>query len=181
VQLPEMECPNCGAPVTELHDDNRIRCRFCGTVLDLYRSLCPFCEFINPAETNYCARCGESIVRICPACQHENWAGMEHCTHCGRILDILEIMTRSRTRDTRARIAEQQRDAARIKFEETAQAEARMEQFRQMERERLQEMAATTAAKRRRERQVIAAVLIMLALGILVILTVSILMTSAGQ
>jgi uncharacterized Zn finger protein len=181
VQLPEMECPNCGAPVTELHDERHLHCRFCGTVLNLHRSLCPFCEYINPEETNYCARCGESIVRICPACQHENWAGMEHCTNCGRVLDILEIMTKSRNRDTRARLSQQQRDSAQIKLQETAQAEARMEQFWQMERERLQEIAARTAAKRKRERQVIAAILIVLALSILIILTVSILMTSAGQ
>jgi uncharacterized Zn finger protein len=181
VQLPEMECPNCGAPVTELRDEKHIHCEFCGTVLNLYRSLCPFCQFVNPEETNYCARCGEAIVRVCPACQHENWAGLEHCTNCGRILDILEIMTQSRTRDTRARIAQQQRDAVRIKLQETAQAEARLEQFRQMERERLQEIAERTAAKRKRERQVIAAVLVMVALGIVVILTISILMTSAGQ
>lgn len=180
MQLPEAECPNCGAPVTELEDEERIHCHFCGTVLNVYRSLCPMCDLINPQGTNYCARCGASIVRTCPACQHENWAGLEHCTNCGRTLDILEIMTKSRLQDTRSRLQQQQSYATRIKLQETARAEERMERFWQIERERLQSVAAETASRRRREHQVIAAILVLLALFVMVFLIVSILRPYGG-
>jgi hypothetical protein len=125
-------------------------------------------------------QCGESIIRICPACQHENWAGVEHCAQCGRVLDMLEIMTKSRVRDTRNRLKYQKDEALAIKIRETAQAEARMEQFWQMERDRQEEIAQRTAHKRKRERQVIGGMLIAAAACILLLVVLSLFITSMG-
>ncbi len=181
MQLPEMECPNCGAPVTDLSDEETIHCRYCGTGLNVYRSVCPYCDLINQPETNYCTRCGSSLVRVCPACQHENWAGLEYCAKCGRILDILEIMTKSRFQDTRARLDRQQSNATEIKRQEAAQGGERLEHFWQMERERLGRIAKQAAAGRRRERRAIAAVLIFLALCVMAIVIASMLRMGVGQ
>jgi len=181
MQLHEIECPNCGAPVTDLSDDKHIHCQFCGTVLNLYQSLCPNCQFINPEGTRFCTQCGDSVIRVCPACKHENWAGVEHCANCGRILDMLEIMTKSRVRDTRARLEQQQQEALAIKVRETAQAETRMEHFWQMERERREEIAKREADSRQRERQVIRGLLISAAAFILLLLIAYLLTTLMGS
>lgn len=181
MQLDEFECPNCGAPVTDLSDHKQLHCQFCGTVLDLHRSLCPNCQFINPEGTRFCTQCGDSVIRVCPACKHENWAGVEHCANCGRVLDILEIMQKSRVHDTRARLERQQQEALALKMRETVQAEARMEHYWQMERERQQEVAEREEHARRRERQVLRGLLIGTAVVILLLLVAYVLMTLIGS
>ena len=178
--LREIECPNCGAPVTSQDEEEQIQCHFCGTLLNLQRSLCPACQFVNPEGTRFCTQCGESILRICPACEHENWAGVEHCANCGRVLDMLEIMTKSRVRDTRARMAQQRQEALAAKIRETAQAEARMEQYWQMEQDRQVEAAKRAARHRQRERKVIVGFLIGAAACILLLIVLLFLVSPVG-
>ena len=68
MQATEVECPNCGAPVTELDPDEHVRCQYCGTALNLARSLCPNCQFAK------LVREPGNIVR-CPVCGWGNGAG----------------------------------------------------------------------------------------------------------
>ena len=94
---------------------------------------------------------------------------------------MLEIMTKSRVRDTRARLEQQQQEALAIKVRETAQAETRMEHFWQMERERREEIAKREADTRQRERQVIRGLLISAAAFILLLLIAYLLTTLMGS
>lgn len=178
--LHEIECPNCGASVTSQDEEKHIQCQYCGTLFDLHRSLCPACQSVNREGTRFCRQCGESILRICPACEHENWAGVEHCTNCGRVLDMLEIMTKSRIRDTRARMAQHRQEALATKMRETAQAEARMDQFWQMERDRQVEAATRAAQHRQRERKVVVGFLIGAAACILLLIVLFFLVSPAS-
>jgi len=180
MQLYDLQCPNCGAPLADIQDETNVHCRFCGGTFNLHRSLCPGCGFIDLEENLFCTQCGTTIVRTCPHCNQENWGGVEQCGRCGRPLDIFEIMTQSRVRDTRARLQAQQREAFVIKRREAAQAEARMERFREMDRQRLEELALRTAQKRKRELQVVGGILLIAALFILVIIVVS-LFSMMGQ
>ncbi len=177
----ELECPNCTAPLADIQEETAVHCRFCGITLNLHRSLCPGCGLLDRVERPLCHACGTTIVRTCPACRQKNWAGMESCTNCGGRLDMLEIMFRSRVRDTRERLELQQTGALLIKAREAAQAEARMERFRKMEWDRLNELAQRTAEKKKLERRVLGGILLGSALFALVMALIAALWAWMGQ
>ncbi len=181
MQWPELECPNCTAPLADIQDETAVHCRFCGVTLNLHRSLCPGCGFLDRVERPLCSRCGTNIVRACPACRQIDWAGMESCTNCGGPLDMLEIMFKSRIRDTRERLQLQQSEALVIKAHEAAQAEARMERFRKVERDRLNELAQHTAEKKKLERRVLGGILLGSALFAVVMVVIAVLWAWMGQ
>ncbi len=181
MQRHELECPNCTAPLADLQDETAVHCRFCGVTLSLHRSLCPGCGFLDRVERPLCNQCGTAIVRTCPACRQKNWAGMESCTNCGGSLDMLEIMLKSRVRDTRERLQQQQEEALLIKAHEAAQAEARMEHFRNIELDRLNESAQRTAEKKKLEQRVLGGILIGSALFALVMVVIAVLWAWMGQ
>jgi hypothetical protein len=176
MQLQDLECPNCGAPVADVNlpaavggpVDALFQCRFCGTNIDLNRALCPHCAFLNREGAHFCSRCGAEVVRVCPFCKYENWAGSEYCVSCGRTLDLLEVMTRASSRDTRARLEAQQRQARLLKMQEEKDSEARMARFWDMERQRLEAITRDTAERQRRERLVLAGILFVIAFIVLV-------------
>ncbi len=181
MQWPELECPNCTAPLADIQDETAVHCRFCGVTLNLYRLLCPGCGFLDRVERPLCSRCGTTIVRTCPACRQIDWAGMESCTNCGGPLDMLEIMFKSRIRDTRERLQLQQSEALVLKAHESAQAEARMERFRKMERDRLNELAQHAAEKNKLKRRVLGSILLGSALFAVVMAAIAVLWAWMGQ
>jgi hypothetical protein len=182
MQLQDLECPNCGAPVTNLTlpsadgapGDAIFQCPFCGTHVDMNRALCPQCAFLNHEGERFCGRCGAQVVRVCPFCKHENWAGNEFCARCGRTLDLLEIMTQSGSRDTRARLEAQRQQARLLKAQEESASEARMAQFWEMERQRVEAVARETAEKQRRERLMLAGIVFFIAVIVLLVIVVSV-------
>lgn len=174
MSVENLTCPSCGGPITWTSQQRDTECAFCGVALDLQRSICPACRTLNPAGERFCTQCGAAIMRTCPICKHDNWGGAEYCAECGRTLDLVEIITQTRTRDTRSRLQAQQREAILIKQREAAESEARMEQFRAMERERLAEIARRTAAQNQRERQMLAGILIATAIFIIILIVASI-------
>jgi len=176
-----LECSSCGAPVMGVKDEAAYQCRFCGATINFHRALCPDCGLLNPEGQRFCTQCGATVVRTCPHCEHDSWAGAEYCGNCGRPLDLLEIMTQSRLRDTRARMEVQQQEAMLLKRRETTQAEARMEQFWEMERQRLEKIASDTAENRKRERQVVGILLLAAAFFVLLIIIIAVLWTMLGQ
>jgi hypothetical protein len=180
MKLRAFSCPNCGGPVPHDPVTESVRCQYCGTLLNLHRSLCPDCGIINQENERFCGQCGAALVRKCPVCNHENWAGNEHCTQCGGTLDLLEIMTHSRVRDTRVRLETQQRQARAIKQQETAQAEARMAYYQELDRQRLDEIADRYTKRRQRERRIAAAVLIIAVLIVFIIIVLALLGNGLG-
>lgn len=177
----EIECPNCGAVVPIAQGEKEARCDYCGGVLDLFQSLCPECGFLHLAARRACIRCKATIVRACPNCREDNWAGLEQCSHCGRPLDLLEIMSQSRVRDTRARLGAQQEEVFAIKEREAAQSEARMAKYREMERQRLEGIAVRSAQQRRREQLLLRVALLVVAVVLVLMLVVSVLPSLMGQ
>jgi len=162
-----LECPHCGGPIDPENIQPTIRCRYCGHVLDLSSTLCPDCGLINQGDRRFCSGCGAALVRNCPACHAENWAGNENCVQCGRTLDLLEVMTRASTQDTRSRLLEQQIRAFEIKRAETRQAEERMAYFRELERQSLEQVRQGEATQKASERRFTAVVLFSIALFVL--------------
>ncbi len=175
MDLENLSCPSCGAPITWDQKQRGVRCKFCNHWLDVQHALCFNCGTLNQEGERFCSQCGSSIMRTCPACRHDNWGGAEHCANCGRILDLLEIMTQSRVRDTRARLQAQQREAFLIKQREAAESEVRMARFRAMERERQAELAQREAKQKEREQQMLIGIVIGAAAFVLVVIIVSIL------
>jgi hypothetical protein len=180
MQLPDLECPNCGAPIAGLRlpdglgalGDALFECRFCGTHIDLNRALCPQCGFLNREGERFCGRCGAQVVRVCPYCTHDNWAGSEYCARCGRTLDLLEVMTQAGTRGTRARLEAQQQAARLLKAREEQDSQARMAHFWDMERHRLEAIARDTAEKQRRERLMLAGIIFAIGFAVFAIIVV---------
>ena len=175
-----VECPNCGAPVASLPlpsaagapGEALFHCHFCGTQVDLNRALCPQCALLNHEGERSCGRCGAQIVRVCPFCKQENWAGNESCIGCGRTLDLLEIMIQPASRDTRARLEAQQRQARLLKAQEEQASEARMARLWETERQRVEAIARDTAEKQRRERLVLAGIVFLIAFIVLLVIGV---------
>lgn len=157
-------CPRCGAPIEFSPDLGvKVDCRHCGSTLNLARSICPSCDYPNREGRRTCAQCETPIVRVCTNCRQENWGGLEHCLYCGRPLDILEAMTGSRTRDTRVRLDSQQREATMLKQKEDADAQARMDYFWDLERQRQEELATRRTAQQKHERRFVATLLLVAA------------------
>ena len=94
---------------------------------------------------------------------------------------MLEIMFKSRVRDTRERLQLLQSEALVIKAHEAAQAEARMGHFREMERDRLNELAQGTAEKKKLERRVLGGILLGSALFALAMVVIAVLWAWMGQ
>lgn len=164
-------CPRCGAPAVIPETMASYECRYCGTVLDVHHSLCPFCSRLNTNQDRLCAHCGEAITRTCPDCGHLNWRGWETCAGCGTRLDLLTYMTQARVRHTGSRLQAQQDEALLIKQREAAQAEARMQQFWGIERQRQREVAERRTIQKNRERQMLTAVLLVV-LAIIIIVAI---------
>lgn len=168
------ECPFCGAPLSVSPEtEEESQCRYCGSVLNPGRTLCPDCGLLNRKEGGHCVHCGAAIVRRCAHCQAENWAGRETCRRCGEALDLLEVMTLPRRRNTRGRLNQQQEEAAAIKAREAAAGEARMAYFRDLDRQRQAEQARQQAEQAEQKRKMLiilavaAAVMFCLLAGIL--------------
>jgi len=111
-------------------------------------------------------------VRVCPFCKQENWAGNESCIGCGRTLDLLEIMIQPASRDTRARLEAQQRQARLLKAQEEQASEARMARLWETERQRVEAIARDTAEIQRRERLVLAGIVFIIAFIVLLVIGV---------
>jgi len=180
MQLQDVECPSCGAPVANLPHPSAagtpgealFHCRFCGTQVDLNRALCPHCALLNRERERSCGRCGSQIVRVCPFCKQENWAGNESCIQCGRTLDLLEIMIQPASRDTRARLEAQRRQARLLKAQEEHASEARLARLWEMEHQRVEGIARDTGEKQRRERLVLAGIVLVIAFTVLLVIGV---------
>ncbi len=69
-------------------------------------------------------------------------------------------MTQARVRDARQRMLALQQDALQIKQRETAEAEARMAHFRELERQRLAAVQARAARQQEQQRRTLGAILL---------------------
>ena len=163
-------CPHCGAPLGFSPDPTeKVACRYCGSALSLARSICPGCGFPNREGVRACTQCETPILRVCTNCHRENWGGLEHCLYCGKTLDILEAMTGSRTRDTRSRLHAQQHEAALLKAKEDADAQARMDHFWDLERQRQEKLARRRSDQQQQQRRFVA-ILMLAAAGMICLL-----------
>ena len=94
MNLKELTCSNCGAPLTsDVSPSQRIECGNCGSkfiVTDLIGEesvICPNCQQINTEEKRFCSGCGQSLKVGCLLCYTENSAGTVHCVKCGAHLE----------------------------------------------------------------------------------------------
>jgi class 3 adenylate cyclase/ribosomal protein L40E/tetratricopeptide (TPR) repeat protein len=49
---------------------------------------CPKCQYENPEEANFCAKCGAKLSLVCTQCGHENTPDNNFCIKCGYNLTI---------------------------------------------------------------------------------------------
>lgn len=164
----ESHCPKCGKELTRSPGAVDFICPRCN---EKY-SICPNCSAVNPPGLKYCKLCQTATVRVCASCKYENWAGDETCYHCGHPIDPLTL---SSSRSTRSRLLSQQDQALSIKHQEAMQAEARMERFRQIERERQQELGRVQDQDKKRENQIILSIFLFTAVLIIVIIALTLL------
>ncbi|MBW1774005.1 MAG: AAA family ATPase, partial [Deltaproteobacteria bacterium] len=47
---------------------------------------CPKCQFENPAEMQFCGKCGAKLESVCPKCEFSNPAEFTFCGKCGHSL-----------------------------------------------------------------------------------------------
>ncbi|HOT91373.1 MAG TPA: hypothetical protein PLJ78_06515 [Anaerolineae bacterium] len=136
--LYQIACPNCHASL-DLHrksaDGTYVHCEACGSEFMLKGHLCPYCGTYHEQEVGFCHQCGAGLMRRCPKCDTVNWIGNEYCTHCGTSLDILELIVQRYIQDVEDHLYVRMDEAERLKAEEMAASQARMERMLAEERE----------------------------------------------
>ena len=100
-----MRCPKCEREAA----GNAVFCNHCGTQL---QKVCVNCDSFNPLDSNFCSRCGLSLVTgfedsetpvqqevlpgspapsiACPRCRKINEPGSAYCYSCGLPLDDID-------------------------------------------------------------------------------------------
>ena len=51
------------------------------------KTVCPYCNHINPKEAKYCNHCGKELSMECPFCHKKNPIGSTYCSNCGEKLE----------------------------------------------------------------------------------------------
>jgi uncharacterized Zn finger protein (UPF0148 family) len=115
MRVKELDCPKCGAPLTDFAPNKQIECGNCGAVFiaeDITAPstvLCQNCQTINPINERYCTSCGESLKIDCILCHTENSIETVFCANCGAHLKNALSQREKRRTDRQKLRAEQQR------------------------------------------------------------------------
>lgn len=133
IEISELNCPACGAPVSELAAPNQpFTCPACGSVLVLTDTQnddqlsCSRCRTINNPNDRYCSKCGAPLQTRCPFCFQANEAEAVHCQDCGANLE----KATQRKKEWLAR--KQAHDAERLAAWKRAEAESQRARMRQL-------------------------------------------------
>jgi hypothetical protein len=115
MKIKELDCPKCGAPLTDFAPNKQIECHNCGSVFiaeDIVPAstvLCENCDTLNSINERYCTSCGEALKIDCILCLTENPLDTVFCTNCGAHLRNARLQREKMNADRRRLRAEQQR------------------------------------------------------------------------
>lgn len=156
--LQEIACPNCQNPIDVREHGAHVVCDACGSRFILRGRLCPHCNRYHAEEIAFCASCGEPMTRVCRHCGAGNWAGDEYCAECGAALDIFDLLALQDEQARHSFLEERRRQIRRLREQEDAASEKRMEELEAIEKTRQAEVHRRLAQQREQERRLLLAV-----------------------
>lgn len=90
MKIEALNCPACGAALAARPKANvPFTCAACGNTLVLTdwttdnHLVCPECETLNDAQSNFCTACRARLQAGCPFCYTPNPLEVENCETCG--------------------------------------------------------------------------------------------------
>ncbi len=117
---------------------------------------------------------GMEEVRVCPRCSRAHPVEVEICQACGEPMTTVSRVIGRQGRPNPPRWLKQARSqAAEIKAREAQASDARMERFREMERQRLVALAEASARQARKDRR-----LLLVTGGVLAVLILTLCITA---
>ncbi|MEA3308693.1 MAG: zinc ribbon domain-containing protein [Chloroflexota bacterium] len=140
--IADMECPVCGEEIALTTHTEQVQCTSCQSQFSLRGRLCPNCGHYHNKNVSVCAQCDHPLKLRCPECGAYNWSGDEVCQQCGAHIDLLTRLIKQT--DTAEWLQQQMSTSRRIKEQEAASSNARMERM-------LAEERADREALRRRQ------------------------------
>jgi hypothetical protein len=162
-------CVHCGSAL-RVEADGAAVCAHCGVVHSLPRSLCPQCHFLNPQESESCARCGAAVTTICTECGGVNWAGAGRCVHCRRNFRSLDHAFQDFQHSYAEGVEERKAGVPDLRREEEEESQDRLRVLEEADRRRIQRNAETAALRAAREKNIILLVCVVVGLSGLIAL-----------
>jgi predicted amidophosphoribosyltransferase len=142
-------CQQCGA-VLQRTDQGGAVCPYCQTEFTPTAHICPQCQQEAQEDVEYCAHCGASLKVACPECGFANWNGVKYCVRCGANWEAAWRMIHGFQQAYVRQRASQQERLHSLRQEEEKQSQLRMQQFINVDRQRiLGETKEAESAKRR--------------------------------
>ena len=154
----EVSCPNCLNPIDVREHGQHINCDACGSQFILRGHLCPNCGAYHTKEDAICGQCSTPLKRVCRKCHTSNWAGDEYCLNCGTPMDILDVIANQSQMSTADRLHRQRLEARKLKAQEEAAAQKRMEELMAIEEKRQAQLRERLAKQKQQERTILMAV-----------------------
>lgn len=129
---------------------------------------CPSCgemslNLMTPRNAD-CTRCGARFrdgLRICPVCSTPNALENESCQNCRNPLTVFStVLSRQNPGSTSQRFEQLREQAEQIKVQVNRESEARMSQFQDVDRRRLEAERMEDIAQREKDRLLLRNVMI---------------------
>ncbi len=175
--LEQIACPNCGRSIDLARQTvagKTVSCESCGGQFVLRGHICPYCGTYHEQEAQFCRQCGQSLARRCHQCSALNWIGDEYCAQCGAPLDIVDLVIRGHSIETRDRLDAQLEEIQLLKQEETAASNARLAQMVAEERARREALRQQQLIRQEQERKMIQVTLIAVGVILLALVLIAI-------
>ena len=145
-----MRCPACDAPNPMIHESH-FDCNFCGSIIPHDLVICPTCRHPNVPETENCGECGEPLTLFS------------------------QVMIRHGESDSGPyRLRQAREQASQIKARGDIASQQRMQEFKEIDRRRIQVASEAEIARRREQRLILRILVVVGVLFILAILVLSV-------
>ncbi|MGD8730701.1 MAG: zinc ribbon domain-containing protein, partial [Anaerolineales bacterium] len=131
----------------------------------------------NPSGFLYCEHCHAHIIQgqlQCPSCQTLNPIGHETCMNCAEPLTILgRVISRQGLQTKSQRLEQMRQRASAIKAEAQSSSDARMAEFVEMDRRRIQLEREAVLVQQEKDRLLFRNVAIGIGIFLLVVVLIS--------
>ncbi len=169
---PTLLCPECHQGRLLDKGDGTLACPQCGERFVAPQRVCPYCDTVNDAGAQTCAKCGKRLLRICPRCGTLNSISAAQCASCGQRFDMIgHIAAREELRFV-DRFTHHAEAVSDVKAVEEAQSQQRMDQFWEEDRRRRAALAAQQQEQKRQERRLMYGAITFAVVAIIIIIVI---------
>lgn len=149
---------------------------------------CPQCTsqdwIVKEGGVQSCKSCGLEIsgdMQVCSFCGHENEPTLDRCSDCGEVLDVVDnVLSRHAITRSPRWLQEARESAGTIKAIEEASSQHRLEEMKEADRKRQQEILMEKARQDELERRTLSVTMIGTAVILVIIVIATLVITLRG-